>query len=70
MSQTDMAYEVLLKTGHPLHILEIVKQVHTLFDAPVTRDSLVSAILKKVAQGQQFVKTGKNTFGLLARDSS
>ena len=34
----------------------------------VSRDTLVSAIIKKVAQRKQFIKTGKNTFGLLDRD--
>lgn len=68
MSQTDIAHEVLVRAGEPLHILEIVKRIEDEFGVKVTRDSLISAILKKVALGQGFVKTGKNTFGLLGRD--
>ena len=67
-SQTDLAYDVLVKAGEPLHILEIVKRIESDFGLPVSRDSLVSAVLKKVGQRQQFIKTGKNTYGLLGRD--
>lgn len=67
-SQTDLAYEVLDEAGKPLHILEIVKHINTKFGLQVTRNSLISAMLKKVARGQQFVKSGSNTFGLIGRD--
>lgn len=67
-SQTDLAYEVLARAGEPLHILEIVKRIQSDFGLPVSRDSLISAVLKKVARRQQFVKTGKNMYGLLGRD--
>ena len=32
--------------------------------------SVRNSLIKKVALGQQFVKTGKNTFGILGRDRS
>lgn len=68
LSQTDMAYEVLLTVGGPLHILEIVSRIQAAFGVQVSRDSLVSAILKKVARNQEFLKTGRNTYGLCGRD--
>lgn len=68
MSQTEMAEAVLRRAGKPLHILDIVKRIEADFGRPVSRDSLVSAVLKKVNRRQQFVKTGKNTYGLLGRD--
>ncbi|HEY3314815.1 MAG TPA: winged helix-turn-helix domain-containing protein [Bacillota bacterium] len=68
MSQTDMAYEVLARSGHPLHIRDIVEQIQVVFGVSVSRDSLVSAVMKKVANQRRFVKTGKNTYGLLGRD--
>ncbi len=67
-SQTDMAVAILTEAGQPLHILEIVRRIRTRFGREVSRDSLVSAILKKVAKHQLFVKTDKNTYGLLGRD--
>ncbi|HEY3314951.1 MAG TPA: hypothetical protein VGL40_06690 [Bacillota bacterium] len=65
MSQTDMAYEVLARSGHPLHIRDIVEQTQVVFGVSVSRDLLVSAVLKKVANQEKSVKTGKNTYGLL-----
>ena len=70
MSQTAMAYEVLVQAGRPLHILEIVRMTQTVFGVSLSRDTLVSAMIKKAVLGQQFVKTGKNTFGILGRDQS
>lgn len=69
-SHTTMAYEVLLRVGKPLHILEIVRQIQDTFGVSISRDTLVSAMIKKAIQGKQFVKTGKNTFGILGRDES
>ena len=70
MSQTAMAYEVLLQAGRPMHILEIVRMIETAFGVALSRDTLVSAVIKKAALGRQFVKTGKNSFGILGRDRS
>ncbi len=67
-SQTRMAYEVLFDAAQPLHINEIVRRINEGFGASVTRDALVSALVKKVAQEKEFVKTDKNTYGLLGRD--
>jgi len=67
-SQTRMAYDVLLSVGEPLHVNDIVERIQESFGVAVTRDSLVSAMLKKALQKKEFVKTDKNTFGLLGRD--
>jgi hypothetical protein len=67
-SQTDVAYDILTKAAGPLHIVEIIDRAKAQYGLQLSRDSLVSAILKKAARGQQFVKTGKNTYGLLGRD--
>lgn len=68
MSQTKMAYEVLFRAKQPLHINEIVSRINDHYGVSVTRDALVSALVKKVAQHKEFVKTDKNTYGLLGRD--
>lgn len=68
LSQTDMAIKVLLSAEGPLHILEVVSRIQAAFGVQVSRDSLVSAIVKKVARDQEFLKTGKNTYGLRGRD--
>jgi hypothetical protein len=64
MSQVDMAYDILRKARGPLHVGEILERIRTSFETEVDRESLVSALTKKVARGDRFVRTEKNTFGV------
>jgi hypothetical protein len=64
LSQVDMAHDVLKKTRGPLHVSEILTRIEAQFHVPVDRESLVSSLTKKVARGDRFVRTDKNTFGL------
>ena len=63
-SQVDMAYDVLKKARGPLHVSEILPRIQASFGVAVDRESLVSSLTKKVARGDRFVRTAKNTFGL------
>jgi hypothetical protein len=64
LSQVDMAYDVLKKTRSPLHVSQILARIQAVFGVTVDRDSLVSSLTKKVARGDRFVRTTKNTFSL------
>jgi hypothetical protein len=64
LSQVDMAYAILKKAGAPLHVSELLDRIHSTFHIAVDRESLVSSLTKKVARGDRFTRTGKNTFGL------
>lgn len=64
LSQVDMAYDVLKKARGPLHIAELLARIQRAFDLAIDRESLVSSLTKKVARGDRFVRTAKNTFGL------
>jgi hypothetical protein len=64
MSQIDMAHAILKKARAPLHISELLSRIQASFQVRVDRESLVSALTKKVARGDRFVRTAKNTFGL------
>jgi hypothetical protein len=66
LSQVDMAYDVLKKARAPLHVSELLARIQTTFGQPVDRESLVSSLTKKVARGDRFLRTDKNTFGLRA----
>jgi hypothetical protein len=66
-SQVDMAHDVLLKTGGPLHVTALLERIRSVFGVSVDRESLVSSLTKKVARGDRFVRTDKNTFGLKER---
>jgi DNA-directed RNA polymerase delta subunit len=59
-----MAYDVLKKAGQPLHITDLLERIHSAFGVRVDRDSLVSSLAKKIAHGDRFVRTERNTFGL------
>ena len=63
-SQVDMAYDILKEAARPLHISEILSQIKTRFGRQVDRESLVSALTKRVARADRFMRTGKNTFAL------
>ena len=63
-SQVDLAYDVLKKARAPLHIAELLARIQAAFGVAVDRESLVSSLTKKVARGDRFVRTDKNTFGL------
>jgi hypothetical protein len=61
-SQVDMAYDILKKAGTSLHINEIINRIEADHKTKVERESLASALTKKVKKGDRFTRTGKNTF--------
>ena len=63
-SQVDMAYDILRKTRTPLHVSELLRRIQATFDRAVDRESLVSSLSKKIARGDRFLRTAKNTFAL------
>jgi DNA-directed RNA polymerase delta subunit len=60
----DLAYDVLKKARGPLHVSEILARIQANIGVTVDRESLVSSLSKKVARGDRFVRTAKNTFGV------
>ena len=64
MSQSDMAYDILIKARKPLHVTELLEGIKKSFQVAVDRESLVSALTKKVMRGDRFVRTAKNTFAV------
>jgi hypothetical protein len=64
-SQIDLVYDILRSHGTPLHVSEIIAKARVGFGVELQRESIVSALTKKVAAGDRFVRTDKNTFGLL-----
>lgn len=64
MSQVDMAYDILQRVGGPLHISDILDRIARLHGQRLDRESLVSALVKKVQRQDRFTRTGKNIFAL------
>jgi len=65
MSQVDMTYDILRRVKTPLHVSEIIARIEQIHGQRVDRESLVSALVKKVQRQDRFVRTDKNVFGLL-----
>lgn len=64
LSQVDMAYDVLKKARAPLHVSDLLARIQSSFSVTIDRESLVSSLTKKVARGDRFLRTDKNTFSL------
>ena len=64
LSQVDMAYDILKRARSPLHVSELLARIQVTFHRRVDRESLVSSLTKKVARGDRFLRTGKNTFAV------
>ena len=63
-SHLSIIREVLLATKSSLHVSEIIQQAHEQYGVTLDRESVVSALTKKIKKGVTFIRTGPNTFGL------
>jgi hypothetical protein len=61
-----MAIDILGRTQRPLHISEIIVQVKTKYGVTLDRESLVSALVKKVHRHQGLSRSAPNTFEIEA----
>lgn len=62
MSNMEMAMNILQQARKPLHISEILAQVKIKHRVSLDRESLVSALVKKVHRNQGLTRTAPNTF--------
>ena len=56
---------VLQTARRPLHIAEILELASKRFNVELDRESVVSALAKRVARKDRFMRTAPNTFALL-----
>src|ERR1700722_17572455 len=63
-SQVSMAFDILQDAGHPLHITEIIEFAQKRFHQKLDRESLVSALTKRLARDDRFTRTAPNTFAV------
>ena len=62
MSNIDMSIDILRRAERPLHISDIIAQVKAKYGVELDRESLVSALVKKVHRHQGLTRTAPNTF--------
>jgi hypothetical protein len=60
MSNIDMAMDILRRAQKPLHVSDIIAQVKTRYRVELDRESLVSALVKKVHRQQGISRTDRN----------
>jgi hypothetical protein len=64
-SNTTVVEDILRAAGAPLHVSEIIARAQRDHDRILKRESIVSALTKKVLDGRVFRRTGPNVFALL-----
>ncbi len=67
MSNMNMAIDILRRAPRPLHVSEIIAQVKSKYGVTLDRESLVSALVKKVHRGQGLSRSAPNTFEIEAK---
>ncbi len=68
-SNMDIIYDILLTAKSPLHIQDLIQRAQKDYHRQLRRESLVSALTKKVLDQNTFARTAPNTFDLLKRPS-
>ena len=68
-SNIDIIYDILLTARKPLHVTDIIQRAKEDYHRQLHRESLVSALTKKVLDQNTFTRTAPNTFDLLKRPS-
>lgn len=63
-SNVDVVEDILKKAGTPLHISEILARARKSYGLTLDRESVVSALTKKVRKGDRFERPDKNVFAL------
>lgn len=62
-SQSDIAFAILKAAGEPLHITEILSRAAAA-GSVLDRESVVSALTKRIQRADRFRRTAPNTFAL------
>ena len=66
-SSMSIVHDILLAAKGPLHINDIIQRAKKDHRRQLHRESLVSALTKKVLDQNTFARTAPNTFDLLKR---
>ncbi len=65
MSQIDMIYDILYHSKKSMHVNDIISTAKRKFDIDLDKESIVSALVKRVKRQDRFSKTAPNTFALI-----
>lgn len=65
VSSMEMVYDILKRESRPVHITDVLAAVKKRFGVELDRESVVSAISKRIARQDRFMRTAPNTFALI-----
>ncbi len=65
-SQVDIVYDILQTKQQPMHVDTIIAQAKQLYDIHLDKESIVSALTKRIKRQDRFIKTAPNTFALIS----
>lgn len=65
VSSMEMVYDILKSEGRPVHITDILAAVKKRFGVELDRESVVSALTKRISRRDRFIRTAPNTFALI-----
>jgi len=68
-SNIQVVIDILAAADGPLHVNEIILRARRDHGAELKRESIVSALTKKVIDGNTFCRTGRNVFGLVGKEA-
>jgi hypothetical protein len=67
MSQMDIIYDILSESQKSMHVDDIIDIAEKRFDKKFDKESIVSALAKRVSRQDRFIKTAPNTFFLISK---
>ena len=69
-SNMSIIEDILAAAGQPLHINDIITRAQRDHGIELKRESIVSALTKKVLDGNTFARAGRNVFALLGKEEA
>ena len=63
-SKLNIVEDILASHHRPLHISKIIEIAKNDYNVTLERDSIVSALVKKIQAGVRFIRVAPNTFDL------
>ena len=63
-SNLTIVEDILQNSGQPLHISKIIEIAQKAYNIRLERDSIVSALIRKINAGRTFIRIAPNTFAL------
>ncbi|HDP25192.1 MAG TPA: hypothetical protein ENN34_07085 [Deltaproteobacteria bacterium] len=64
----SIVVDILSAAEEPLHISEVIRRAGEQYNVTLDRESVVSAMIKRLKKGSTFVRTAPNTFCLKGKE--